>query len=133
MYPIDDCQISIGTCTNNVTYSSQSNQIRLNANIRFDNIGSKNSTAVVTDTVWTLIFPNGTSNRLGCTTNNTCQYVFSGFTIDVSISSDRLDDSAIIYIGLADYNFTITHTFDTEGVGSVSMSKTFNLHYIRSK
>ena len=105
----------------------------MNANIQFDNIGAKNLTEMVIDTVWMLTFPNGTSNQLSCPgTGNSCSYVFPEFTIDVMISSDRLDDSAIININCADYNFTITHTFYTQGV-SVPQMKIFNFHYIQSK
>ena len=129
MYPIEDCQINIGTCTNRVYYN-RSNDISMNANIRFDNIGAKNLTAMVVDTAWMLTFPNGSSRRLACATNNSCPYIFPGFTINVMISSDLLDDSAIINISYADYNFTITHIFHTI---SVPQMKIFNFYYIQSK
>ena len=104
----------------------------MNASIQFDNIGAKNLTEMVIDTVWMVIFPNGTSSHLACATNNTCPYVFPEFTMNVMISSNHLDDSATINIGSADYNFTITHTFYTQGV-SVPQMKIFNFHYIQSK
>ena len=132
MYPIEDCQINIETCTNRVCYNNRSNDISMNANIRFDNIGARNLTEVVSDTIWMVIFPNGSSSQLTCATNNTCPYVFPEFTINVTISSDHLDDSATINIGSADYNFTITHTFYTQGV-SVPQMKIFNFYYTQSK
>ena len=132
MYPIEDCQISIGNCTNRVCYNNRSNDISMNANIQFDNIGAKKMTEVVNDTIWMVIFPNGTSSHLACATNNSCSYVFPGFTINVTISSDHLNDSAIINIRSADYNFTITHTFYTIDI-SASRMKIFNFHYIQSK
>ena len=134
MYPLADCQkIKIETCTNRVDYNNRSNDISMNANIRFYIIGAKNLVENVTYTIWMVIFPNGSSSHLACARNNTCQYVFPDFTINVTISSDHLDDSATINIGSADYNFTITHIFHTEGITSVPQMKVFNFHYIQSK
>ena len=133
MYPLDDCLIIIGTCTNNITYSRHDRSIPLNANIVFNNIGSKNLTAMVVDTDWRVTFQNGTSRPLACAANNTCTHMFSGLRITVSISSNRLNDSAIIYIDSAEYNFIITHTFHTEGLVSAPVMKIFNLHHNPSK
>jgi len=127
------CQISIGGCINNLTYS-RNDVILLNASIRFDNIGAKNLKENVTSTVWTIIYPNGTSNQLACHgTSNTCPHMLQGFMINVSISSNRLDDSAMLYIGSATYNFTITHTFHPDvGTGNPDR-KVFNFHHIPSR
>ena len=127
MYPIEECQINIENCTNRVC-----NNISMNANIQFDNIGAKNLTDVVIVTIWNVIFPNGSTSYLFCAANNTCPYVFPEFTINVTISSDHLDDLATINIGSADYNFTITHTFYAQAV-SVPQMKIFNFYSIQSK
>lgn len=133
MYPTNGCQISIGECINNLTYS-RNDVISLNASIRFDNIGTKNEKENISSTVWTIIFPNGTSGRLSCPgINNTCLHMLPGFMINVSISSDHLDDSAILAIDSANYNFTIIHTFHLEVATGLPDMKVFNFHHIPSK
>ena len=116
LYPRDDCLLqSIEACVNNVTYS-QGESIFLNASIHFDNISSMNSMVDIISTTWAVIFSNRTKRELPCCLNNTCSHSFPGLSIITTISGDRLNDTAIIEAGSADYNFNITHTFHTDGL-----------------
>ena len=92
-----------------------------------------NLVADVISTAWTIIFSNRTRKELSCRRNNTCSHSLPGLSIITTMSGDRLNDTAIIEAGSADYNFNITHTFHTDGLNAQIEDKIFILHYIPSE
>ena len=127
-----DCQASI---RNNFTFVPGSG-LTLDSRIRYEEIGELNLKEDVIETFWRLLLPNSEPQELICHPPGTqCLFVNDFLSIIIDMSNNRLDDTAMINISDANFDFDISHTFVTQnqlGTGNTEI-KVFTFYYSLSK